>query len=241
MDVEPFKISTHNAHYEGEYTDRNLLWRRLGAVDKVNNIASMLNGREARSILEVGCGTGSVLAEMIRKNIGLSHVGVDVANPETHRDRDAQGLDLREYDGNQLPFDDGTFDLVVASHVVEHVTEPRRFIKEIARVAAKYVYIEVPCDIRLGNSRFAVERALSIGHINGYTPEYFMILLQSSGFTPKEFSIFDHSRAVQYFDGRNVKSVLIALARAFALKYQPVLASRLFCYHCAALLEIQQK
>jgi SAM-dependent methyltransferase len=237
MDIKPFKLPQHNVHYEGEYSEKDLLWRRLGAMDKVSNLTSTLSGREVGTVLEVGCGTGSVLAEMARRNVGLSYAGVDIANPESHRDPGAERLDLREYDGNQLPFDDASFDLVVASHVVEHVPDPRRFICEMARVSSKYLYIEVPCEILVRNSKKSIERALSIGHINGYTPEYFMILLQSSGFSPKEFRIFDHSLDIQYFEGKNIKTIFTAIVRAIAFKIHPVMASRIFCFHCAVLLE----
>lgn len=42
-----------------------------------------------------------------------------------------------------LPFRDGAFDFVIASHVLEHSTDPARFLGELQRVAAAG-YIEVP-------------------------------------------------------------------------------------------------
>jgi SAM-dependent methyltransferase len=42
-----------------------------------------------------------------------------------------------------LPFKDNAFDFVIASHVLEHSSDPKRFITEIQRVA-KAGYIEVP-------------------------------------------------------------------------------------------------
>jgi len=42
-----------------------------------------------------------------------------------------------------LPFKDKSFDFVIASHVLEHSTDPERFISELQRVA-KAGYIEVP-------------------------------------------------------------------------------------------------
>lgn len=43
----------------------------------------------------------------------------------------------------QLPFKDNSFDFVIASHVLEHSTEPEKFLSEIQRVG-KAGYIEVP-------------------------------------------------------------------------------------------------
>jgi SAM-dependent methyltransferase len=42
-----------------------------------------------------------------------------------------------------LPFRDGAFDFVIASHVLEHSTDPARFLSELQRVASAG-YIEVP-------------------------------------------------------------------------------------------------
>lgn len=43
----------------------------------------------------------------------------------------------------KLPFRDGAFDFVIASHVLEHSAQPEQFIAELQRVA-KAGYIEVP-------------------------------------------------------------------------------------------------
>ena len=45
--------------------------------------------------------------------------------------------------GENLPFNDNQFDFVIASHVLEHVKNPNKFLNEISRVA-KQGYIEVP-------------------------------------------------------------------------------------------------
>ena len=46
-------------------------------------------------------------------------------------------------DAQKMPFKDKSFDFVVASHILEHMSEPEIFIKELQRVA-KAGYIEVP-------------------------------------------------------------------------------------------------
>lgn len=208
--------------------------RRLGARDKVDNLQRMLNGQAVKSVLEVGCGTGSVLAEVVRRGISTRHVGVDVADPSAHMDPGATGLDLRAYDGITLPFPDGSFDLVVASHVVEHVPNPRHFLAELARVASKLVYVEVPCEQRARFSHATVQSALNTGHINAYSPEYFLVLLQTTGLDVVDLQLFDHSLAVHSY-GKTVLEgrARMGLRRAL-LRVNPILASRVFCYHCGA-------
>jgi len=48
------------------------------------------------------------------------------------------------YDGGKFPFDDGQFDYVICSHVVEHVAEPSSFMNEVFRVGSGRGYLEYP-------------------------------------------------------------------------------------------------
>lgn len=44
------------------------------------------------------------------------------------------GLDIRRVDILNMPFDDGSFDFVIANHVMEHVADDIRALSEIHRV-----------------------------------------------------------------------------------------------------------
>jgi SAM-dependent methyltransferase len=238
MFIDKFAINSHNAHYDGQYSASELEWRRLGAIDKVNNLAATLGGRTASSVLEVGCGTGAVLAEISRRGIGERHVGIDMADPAEHIDPGAKGLELHVYDGNRLPFEDNSFDLVIASHVVEHVPDPRGFLAELSRVSANLLYLEVPCEMNVRSNARAIQRSLGIGHINGFTPEYFMVLLQTAGLDIVDLQVFDHSYDVHKFGVSALRGYGRMAIRRTMLRSVPHLATKLFCYHCGALAKV---
>ncbi len=235
MLIQPYALREHNQHYEGSYSASALEWRRLGALDKADNLQRLLAGHEVGSVLEVGCGTGAVLAELASRGVGIRHVGIDMADPNQHADPRAAGLDLRVYDGNTLPFEDQSFDLVYASHVVEHVPNPRGFLAELRRVARELIYVEVPCELHARVTRPALQTALDTGHINAYSPEYFLVLLQTAGLDVIDLELFDHSAAVHSFGTSAWKGRLRMALRRGLLKLNPILASRIFCYHCGAL------
>jgi SAM-dependent methyltransferase len=48
------------------------------------------------------------------------------------------------YDGGRFPFADNAFDYVIASHVVEHTSDPQEFMSEVFRVGGGRGYIEFP-------------------------------------------------------------------------------------------------
>lgn len=237
--VPPFRVGVHNAHYEGAYDEKMIAWRRLGAADKASNIAALLGNDAAGigSVLEVGCGTGDVLAAVKALGIGQEHRGVDVADPDAHRGPDATAgdLPLDSYDGRQLPYADNSFDLVFASHVLEHVPDERGFLAELARVAKRAVYIEVPCELNIRTTPANMQTTLDIGHINAYTPESFALTLMTGGLAVDAMQLFDFSRDIHHFHGSGVGTSAKMAMRRGLLKLSPRFASRIFTYHCGAL------
>ena len=235
MFMQLFSVHPHNIHYEGEYSDTEIEWRRVCALDKASNIKTLLGLRNVATVLEVGCGTGAVLAAVAKLGIGSRHVGVDMADPQLHLDNDAKGLDILQYDGDRLPFADKSFDLVFASHVIEHVPNPRALLGEMRRVARHFVYAEVPCELHVRADRNSLQRTLDIGHINAYTPESFVLLIQSSELEIYNAQIFDHSLEVQGFRIHKYSASLKKLIRSSLLRISPRWASRIFTYHCSVL------
>jgi len=244
MRFSPFNVPVYNQHYEGAYDQRMLDWRHAGAQDKADNIAAVLRANRAtgiETVLEVGCGTGAVLLAVKERKLGTAHHGVDLADPNEHPHPGVAeaNLVMSSYDGVKLPFADNSFDLVYASHVLEHVPDERGFLAEIKRVARRWVYIEVPCELNLRTSIGAMQTTLNIGHINAYTPESLALTLATSGLLPADIQLFDHSLAIHAFDGGKLKARAKMLMRRSVLKLNPTIASRVFTYHCGALSDVQ--
>ena len=94
------------------------------------------------SICDVGCGTG-VLLKRLRHARGAAgrYTGVDFVID------DAAAIDGIEYVAariEDLPFEDGAFDTVICTHVIEHVLEYRQAIAELRRIARRRLVIIVP-------------------------------------------------------------------------------------------------
>jgi 2-polyprenyl-6-hydroxyphenyl methylase / 3-demethylubiquinone-9 3-methyltransferase len=89
------------------------------------------------SLLDVGCGGGFLAEEFARA--GYAVTGVDPA-PETidaaraHAETSGLPIDYRVAAGEQLPFDDVSFDAVACCDVLEHVADVDAVVTEIARV-----------------------------------------------------------------------------------------------------------
>lgn len=85
-----------------------------------------------RRMLEVGGGPGE-LAERMQKELGaeVSFLDISPRMVELARER---GVDAQVGDVQSLPFDDGSFDTVVAAWMLYHVPDLDRGLAEIARV-----------------------------------------------------------------------------------------------------------
>jgi SAM-dependent methyltransferase len=85
----------------------------------------------ARRILDVGCGTGTMIGHLRRYG---EVSGVD-PSPEAVsfcRERGIEGVS--RLDGLPLPFDDGRFDLVTAFDVIEHIDDDTATLRDLRRV-----------------------------------------------------------------------------------------------------------
>ena len=107
----------------------------LPRVERVTRSLAAQIGR-AGSLLDIGCGDGSVAAG-IGAAIGATRLaGVDVLV------RPGTAIPVTPYDGEHLPFADGAFEAVVISDVLHHCEHPAIVLREALRVAARVVAIK---------------------------------------------------------------------------------------------------
>ncbi len=97
-------------------------------------VASRLGRLECRSILDVACGSGEWLQELHKRGANVS--GIDISRRAVERVRARlPDADIREGVGEELPFDDGQFDLVTCMGSLEHFIDQPLALKEMLRVA----------------------------------------------------------------------------------------------------------
>jgi len=132
--IHDLDITTHPAGSPGFFADLDQYH-----FEKLHHLLRLVdfNGYRGRRVLEVGCGAGTDLVRFARG--GAIVTGVDLSSSAIALAREnfaQQGLeaDLREADGERLPFADGSFDLVVAHGVVQYTANDRALAEECRRV-----------------------------------------------------------------------------------------------------------
>jgi ubiquinone/menaquinone biosynthesis C-methylase UbiE len=91
------------------------------------------------AVLDIGCGTGEIIARLADRYRDANFVGVDLE--ESHLKRAAtrcrpfaERVRFETADALALSFDDASFDYVVCRHVIQAVSDANRVLSEIRRV-----------------------------------------------------------------------------------------------------------
>ncbi len=88
------------------------------------------------SLLDAGCGTGSMLEMVARRFPGRRLAGLDMTPQmiEHAAAKNIPGAELTVGDCEAMPYPDASFDVIVNSMSFHHYPDPNAFFREVARV-----------------------------------------------------------------------------------------------------------
>ncbi|MHC6203106.1 class I SAM-dependent methyltransferase [Breznakiellaceae bacterium SP9] len=97
----------------------------------LDGIEKKLMHRASPAVLDIGCATGALLEKL--RDRGWACTGVEIS-PSAEYARKERGLDVRDRVLEENRFPDAGFDLVLASHLIEHLNDPASFVAEVRRI-----------------------------------------------------------------------------------------------------------
>lgn len=131
---DPTLASRYEDWYAGKGRQADLLEKRL--------LAKLLaEFPQAKSVLEVGCGTGHFTRWLAEQ--GLQSVGLEISEVMLAEARRLDGVEYVHGDAHALHFGDQTWDLVALITTLEFVPDPERAIAEAIRVASQGLLLGV--------------------------------------------------------------------------------------------------
>ena len=226
--------------------DRHLRWRQLSARGKADHAIELCAraGLSPSSVAEIGCGDGALLAEVGARGLAGELYGFEVSEEAARiaRGRGAPGLvEVRVFDGERLPVDDGAFDVALLSHVLEHVPDPTALLREAARVARSIV-LEVPLESNLSARRGSKrEESAEIGHLQALDRDAVRSIVAAAGLSVREELLDPLPLEVhRFFAGsgaERARATVKAGVRRALFNVSPRLAERAFTLHYACLCQ----
>jgi len=190
-DPEPYR-ETLEQRYE---------WELLGAEEKAQSIIQLTHGFEIRSILEIGTGTGALLETLDKLGFAEHYYGMEPSSQAfqfvMNRKAISRLVAMGQGTLEQCGLTDRQYDLVILSHVLEHVDNPAGLLSK-AMPLARFVLIEIPLEGNsCGNFRAAVKStATGVPRHNNYAGHI------------QFFSSWDIQRLVYWSGGEVVRSRL---------------------------------
>lgn len=117
--------------YDGYYGESNLsVPEFIGArLDEI--FAAFEPRRKTNRLLDVGCGAGTIL--QAARRAGWEAEGLEVSRPAAEHVR-AEGFKVFCGELAEARYPDGHFDVVTASEVLEHLSDPAPLLEEVARI-----------------------------------------------------------------------------------------------------------
>jgi SAM-dependent methyltransferase len=187
-------------NYEKQYYEFERFWNNYEYSYKINidkiNITFDFIKKDVKNLLDAACGNGIFTNMVSEKFENLKVVAFD--RSETALKYVKTEKYLASIDA--IPFNDQEFDCVVAHDVIEHlpVDVYDKALKEIARVARKYIIIGVPFDENLRHNVSECPYCLSHFnndfHFRSFDKKKMSGLLAASGFRCVEIRTCDTNK-----------------------------------------------
>jgi SAM-dependent methyltransferase len=105
------------------------------SVQLAAQMADLAGVAPGQRVVDVGCGTGLLTAELVSRAGAANVAAVDPSQPFVDSVRARYpGMDVREAPAEELPFAADSFDAALAQLVVHFMSDPVRGISEMSRV-----------------------------------------------------------------------------------------------------------
>ena len=140
------------------------------------------------TMLDIGCGGGATLKRLLKRSRGAQVYGIDISQESVAKARkvNAKLLDQQVFvsqgSAENLPYEDGKFDLVTAVETVYFWPNLPECIKEVNRVLKPGGKFAIMVEVVEGDSVWTKV----VDGMNAYSPEQLTQMVEEAGFVNTE-------------------------------------------------------
>lgn len=185
VEFMPSGQSSDRIYTDGSYLQKTGgTWHVEDAPFKAQRILRMLARHpevQPRSICEIGCGAGGILAELQKALPGdVTYTGYEISQQAHELSLQYSNPNCRFILGDAFA-DLASYDLVLVMDVVEHVEDCFAFLRQV-RAKGKVKLFHIPLDIHAAGVMLGVDWTWDLyGHIHLFTIETALRTLEHSG------------------------------------------------------------
>lgn len=184
---------------------KNNILQRLWHLGKLKTVLSLIETYPT-SVLDVGCASGWFLSEIAKRYPKARYVGIDKYKKAiNYGEKRYKPLKLLHSDAHRLPFRENSFDLVICTEVLEHVTNPRQVLREIKRVLKPAGVAIIEMDSGNLLFKFAWYWWTNIrkgvwkdAHLHLFTTHKLTKMLKSDGFVISKRRAFNYTMGIAF-------------------------------------------
>jgi ubiquinone/menaquinone biosynthesis C-methylase UbiE len=167
------EISNHHKLVQEKFGALAERWGKMSVDPELQAILDRVDLAPDSRVLDVAAGSallGRVLARRAKEVVAVDITAEMLQRAREAAERDGiSNIEFVEGAAEALPFEDGSFDLVVTRFSLHHITEPQRVVNEMARVArgrGRILIIDMiaPEDPKLAERANAIERQRDRSH-----------------------------------------------------------------------------
>ena len=143
-------------------------------------VLSMLELAKPKDLLDLGCGEGFVLHEIVQAQRAIKLHGIDLSESAVShaRARLQDNATIEQEDARTLVKDGRSFDLVMMLEVLEHIPEPEQMLPVLENLTRQYLLLSVPQEPAFRALNFLRGKNMSrwgndIEHVNHWSSKSF--------------------------------------------------------------------
>lgn len=218
----------NDKYMSDDYIEQNPSWDMEDSPWKADRVYQILEDNHliCKSVCEVGCGAGGVLAHLHKKMPKTSFIGYDIAPAAERFWRSHKQENVDFVLGDFFELDNRHYKVALLLDVLEHVVDPHQFLSSL-KEKSDYIVIHFPLDLSalsvLRESPLLYVRR-KVGHIHYFTKALAFELLQEC-----DLEVIDWSYTGAAFSApqRTLKSKVFSWFRSLVYAFNKDIGVRL--------------
>ena len=179
------KLFTQCAHPQGRMGRAMLKFMNLCHAPLTNWGLSLVDIQDGWTMLDIGCGGGATLKRLLKKSQGAKVYGIDISEESVAKainvnaDMIGKQVFVQQGSAEELPCEDGTFDLVTAVETVYFWPNLPSCLQEVRRVLKPRGHFAIMVEVVDTDSKWTNV----VEGMTAYPPEQLKQFLDDAGFT----------------------------------------------------------